>query len=286
MSRQVESLRHFVNGFGRMPNPPRALANQNMVVVGSGKGGVGTSSVTALMGLQLARAGRSVLLVDANDGALHLLFGLNGSPGLEALGARDARPESLLVDVQERLTLLPGGPHDGGHAATGRMERMGLLRKVATLYDKFDLVLVDGGARISSVLEACAAGANRLIAVTGADRLSTAATYALLKGIGGRLPGLALEVLVNRETAEAAIRVDRHLRQALAHFHTGSVAFTGVVPSDPTVHGGPDRSGALQDVPYDAPAAQAALEIGLRLDAETRLRPEDIRAAWLKRTGS
>jgi len=286
MSRQVDSLREFVSGFGHPLDEPRHIAMSNVVAVGSGKGGVGTSSVAALIGLQLARAGREVLLVDANDGALHLLFGLDGSPGLDALGQRDVRPESVLVQVQERLTLLPGGPDDIGLGTPGRMERKSMLRRAASLYGSYDLVLLDGGPRISSVLEACGAGANRFIAVTGADRLSTAATYALLKGVGERLPGLALEVLVNRESPEAAGRVDRHLRQALDHFHTGSVSFTGVIPSDQHVHGGPDRSGALQDVPFDAPAARAALEIGQRLDAETRTRPENIRAAWLQPTGS
>ena len=280
-------MRQFVAEAGRTPGAPSLGLAGNAVVIGSGKGGVGTSSVAALIGLQLARAGREILVVDANDGGLHLLFGMDARPGLDALRSR-RHPAGVATGAGPGATHSParwlGRLPRSAHPAAWSDRRSPVAPPRSTGLSIS--VLVDGGPRIASVLEACAVGADRFIAVTGADRLSAAATYALLKGVGARLPGLSLEVLVNRESTEAALRVDRHLRSALEHFHTGSVSFTGVIPPDAAVHGGPDRSGALLDVPYEAPAARAALEIGTRLHSELRPRTPDIRSDWFRHTGT
>ena len=76
MSRQLDSVRRFLaQQRSPGPRPEEGVA----IVAGSGKGGTGTSSIVALLGLAAADAGREVLLVDANEnvGTLHLLLGVN-----------------------------------------------------------------------------------------------------------------------------------------------------------------------------------------------------------------
>jgi Mrp family chromosome partitioning ATPase len=85
MSTQLEGLRHFV---ASRPGPSTHPADHSgPVVVGSGKGGTGTSTLAALIALLASADGASVLLIDAADGlgAQHMLFGVRPAHGLAAL---------------------------------------------------------------------------------------------------------------------------------------------------------------------------------------------------------
>ena len=70
-----------------------------VIAVGAGKGGVGTSLVSALLALEAARLGEQVLLVDADEnvGSLHMMLGLeDAGPGVGALRGGAIEPEDLL----------------------------------------------------------------------------------------------------------------------------------------------------------------------------------------------
>ena len=63
------------------------------MVFASGKGGVGTSTMAALMAVGLARRGEQVLLIDGSQGWLHMLFGITETRGLSAVRAGRATPQ-------------------------------------------------------------------------------------------------------------------------------------------------------------------------------------------------
>jgi len=84
-----------------------------IIVVTSGKGGVGKTTVSANLGMALAKIGRQVALVDADFGLrnLDLLLGLENRivyTALEVL-SRECRLEQALVKDkrQPNLVLLP-----------------------------------------------------------------------------------------------------------------------------------------------------------------------------------
>ncbi len=236
MNLPVDSLKAFVAGTGRGAQiEPRP----GVVVVGAGKGGVGTSTIAALAAMAGAERGLRVLLVDADEnvGAQALLFGLPpAGPGIGALRGGDVTPDELLVKVAPGLILLPGGGgEDLGTTASGVAHRRVLLARVSSLFDGFDMVVLDGGSRLESVLAACRTGAERLLAVTAPDRIALAAGYALFKVVRARFPGLPVEVVVNRATTSQGGDVFNVVRDAAAVFLETPVGFTGAVPSDPVL---------------------------------------------------
>src|ERR1044071_3693357 len=87
----------------------RALrgARPTCVLVASGKGGVGTSSVAALLALAAADRGEKVLLVDASEsgGSLHHLFGVRPTQSLWMLTDSRYRPDNALLEVADNITL-------------------------------------------------------------------------------------------------------------------------------------------------------------------------------------
>jgi MinD-like ATPase involved in chromosome partitioning or flagellar assembly len=236
MSTSVDSLRAFVarNGRGVGPDP-----HPGVVVFGAGKGGVGTSTVAALVALAGAERGLDVLLVDADEnvGSQHLLLGITDpGPGIGSLRGGARSPEDLVLDVAPGLKLLPGGgAGDAGTLAAAVAERRALLARVSSLYSRFDLIVVDGGSRLESVMAACRTGAERLLAVTAPDRISLAAGYALFKVAKARYPDMPVEVIVNGASARRADDVFHVVHTAAETFLSSPVGFAGSVPEDPTL---------------------------------------------------
>ncbi len=266
MSLQVEGLRRFV---GRPAERDRTFTN--VVVTAGGKGGVGTSSVTALIGLGLARAGRRVLIVDGSDGSLHLLLGLDAGAGLVDFGRRPA-DEGQLEWVDSGLAVLTSGPNvSTSLSAVRTMERRSALARIASLHTTFDLVMIDGGSSVDSVVQACSLGVDRLLTVTDAGRLAMAGTFGLLRAVSARFQGLPLQLVVNRERPDALTRVDSRVRSALQHFHSGPVNTAGLIPFDPDLEEANRQDGLLQELPTSSLAARAALRLGLTMTLGTRL---------------
>lgn len=270
MNRSLDALKAFVAGSGR-DSSHRSFPG--VVVFGAGKGGVGTSAVAGLVALGAARQGATVLLVDGDEtvGSLHLMFGFPpGVPGLGALRGGSVEPGDLLLQAAPGLSLFPGG--GGGIDATlagAVAERRILLRRVAGLYERYDLVVVDGGSRLDSVMAACSAGAGRLVGVTVTDRIAQAAVYALLKVAGGRYPELAAELVINQATDADAQGAHEMVQAAAASFLGATVAFGGGLPDDAALRTTLGQGGSLTDVSVDAPAVVAATRLAERLLAET-----------------
>ena len=100
-----------------LPSPTHGIAKATpgarptCLLVASGKGGVGTSSVAALAALSAAERGERVLLVDASEssGTLHHLFGVRPTNSMWMLADARIHPETVLIDAGENLTLVAGG---------------------------------------------------------------------------------------------------------------------------------------------------------------------------------
>ena len=247
-----------------------------VLVVASGKGGTGTSLVTALLGLAIAGEGRQVLLVDGTEsyGALHLMLGVLPRHPLAALRGGRASAEELLTPIGETLSLFPGGGADEPDAAPlGMAERQILFRRVAELYERHDLVVVDAGSRLEAVLTACGGGVSRVLLVATEDQIAMAASHALLKALEARMPGLPVDVVVNRAGERHAAEVHDHLAAAAERFLARALGFAGAVPDDPCLQGGLGAGMTVQDAAAGSPAALAARAAGLRLMDEDGAAP-------------
>jgi MinD-like ATPase involved in chromosome partitioning or flagellar assembly len=288
---QLDSLRAYV---ASRPAPRDVARGQEsgggagIVVVGSGRGGAGTSVVAALLALSAAAMGRRVLLVDLDEhvGPQRYLLGAAASHSLVAL-RQGLAPEALLVPVSATLSLLPGGPTspDAPDAPLAPAERRALLRRASTCFAAHDLTVIDAGSRLDTVragLEtaraaadaaAAAPGGNlavRLLVVTGSDPIALAASYALVKGVGAHegtpgTPPLAVDVLANRVSDDDARLAFEHVDAAARQFLQHPLRHAGVVPDDASL-GAALRAGMpLQDAAVGSPAAVAMQLVASRL---------------------
>jgi septum site-determining protein MinD len=139
-----------------------------IIVVTSGKGGVGKTTSSANLGMALAKLGRKVVLVDADFGLrnLDLLLGLENRIVYTALEviARECKLDQALVKDkrQPNLSLLAAPQTRNKTAITAA--HMKALVEVLSRY--FDYVLIDCPAGIESGFQHAIAGAKEAIVVT------------------------------------------------------------------------------------------------------------------------
>lgn len=288
MSVQLDAMRQYMT----MRQPGREAAarpdHPSLLIVGGGKGGVGTSVIAALVALSAAATGRRVLLVDADEhvGPQRFLLGTPPSPSIADL-RRGVNVASLAVPVSATLSLVPGGPGQDGGPPIDPAERRALLRRVAALYPGHDSIVIDGGSRLDTVCACRDASATmnaRLLVVAGTDPIALAASYALLKAVRERAAvqvgtTTSLDVLVNRADAAAADHAFAQLAEACRAFlgvtsdASDAVGFAGALPDDTCLDAALRAGMPLQDAAAGSPAAVAAQALTERLLDPSSARP-------------
>lgn len=234
MTSQLEALRAFVG-----ERPPHAWRRvPHVAVVAGGKGGVGTSTVSALVAAGAARAGHDTLLVDASG----------AHPALAALLCVPAEDTHLAAP---RLTLTTLAAGDASPSA-----RRAALRRLSASYGEHELVIVDAGASADGIAGAVAAGAGRLVTIATDDRLAITAAYALIKYTLGRFEDLPAALLVNRATPAVASAAFNHVAGAVEQFLGAVITPAGSIPEDATIRGVVEAGGTLATA--GGAAAQAA----------------------------
>jgi flagellar biosynthesis protein FlhG len=230
------------------------------LVLASGKGGVGKSVLTVLLGSILAREGHRVLLFDGsqNLGNLHVLLGDTPVNNLEEVLSGEIDPEAVIRSVGPNLWLLPSDSGADSLYALDAVARARLHYRLSTLYDRFDTVIIDSGPGIDDVVRLCTMRATGLVVVTVAEPTALTDAYALIKIVTHRVPGLTVNVLVNhaRSEVEARAAFDR-LTTATRQFLQLDLEYLGAVPEDASLQLAVRQPGRLKQWQSTSPAAQA-----------------------------
>ncbi len=139
-----------------------------IIVTTSGKGGVGKTTVTANLGMALARLGKQVVLVDADFGLrnLDLLLGLENRIVYTAIEvfAGECRLEQALVKDKRipNLALLPAAQNRTKEAVSPEQ----MMELVGTLTKTYDYVVIDSPAGIELGFKNAIAPAKEALIVT------------------------------------------------------------------------------------------------------------------------
>jgi septum site-determining protein MinD len=139
-----------------------------IIVVTSGKGGVGKTTSTANLGMALAKLGRNVAVIDADFGLrnLDLLLGLENRivyTAVEVISGECRLEQALVKDKrQPRLVLLPAAQNRMKDAVSAEQ----MKQVVGMLAEKYDYILIDSPAGIEQGFQNAIAAAKEGIIVT------------------------------------------------------------------------------------------------------------------------
>ncbi len=231
---QAEQLRNVIK-----------LHNQNqtntarVITVTSGKGGVGKSNVAVNLAIQLTKAGKKVLIFDADFGLanVEVMFGVAPKYNLFDVIYKGKSMKEIITPGPMGIGFISGGSGIVGLCNLYREQIMYLIRCLGELNDLVDFIIIDTGAGISpQVLEFVMASPEVLL-ITTPEPSSLTDSYSLLKVLY-RNPkftsgGTVVHVIANKVTSnEEGKQVFDKLNTVVSQFLNGSIDYLGTIPQD------------------------------------------------------
>lgn len=235
---QAEQLRLLVNKQQEQKKIERKVSR--VITVTSGKGGVGKSTLTVNLAIQLSRLGKKVIILDADFGLanIEVMLGIRPDYNLADLMFRGKELKEIIIPGPENIGFISGGSGIQELSRLTREQVVYLVQKLYELDELADIILVDTGAGISdSVLEFVSAS-NEVLLVATPEPTSITDAYALLKTLNRR-SGFSKEDTVLRMVAnrikgnEEGEALYNKLGIVVEKFLNLKVEYMGGIPDDP-----------------------------------------------------
>ncbi len=240
-----------------------------VIVVTSGKGGVGKTTTTANVGMALAGLGEKVALMDADIGLrnLDLALGLENRIVYDIVDVVEGRAklrQALIRDKRnQNLALLPAAQTRDKSAVTPAQ-----MKQVITdlKEEGFTFILIDCPAGIEQGFVNATAGANEAIVVTNPEMASVRDAdriIGLLEAQDLRDPML----IVNRLRVKMVKSMEMLGVEDVQEVLGSGVHLLGIVPDDESIITSANR-GEPASLNLESLAGQAYRNIALRLKGE------------------
>ena len=208
-----------------------------VVTVTSGKGGVGKTTLAANLGLELARSGKEVLLLDGDLGLANLGILFNVAPrwDLEDVLTGRATLEDAVVQLRPGLRLIPAAAGASFLADMSPERREALLADIQAFGARADVLMIDTGAGISGTVLSLVDLADRTLVVTTHEPTALSDAYGLIKAAVKR-GATGIELVVNLAASHVQAR-DTHARlcRLTQRFLAVSPPLVAVIPREECV---------------------------------------------------
>jgi len=245
----------------------KSEAYGKIVVVTSGKGGVGKSNLALNMAIAFSMKGYRTALIDADLGLanIHILCGHQPRHTLLDMVKTGLPMTEIIERGPGSVDLIVGGSGTDELANLPRHERYRLISELETLEKTHEVVVIDTSPGISRNVTDFIHIADRVVLLTTPDLTSTTDAYGLLKTVFGSFPGADIGIVCNMTRArQQAEVVFTRLDVCARRFLNATIRNLGHIPRDPAV----GRANTIQR-PYlliepDSRAAQHTLKLADR----------------------
>lgn len=267
---QAERLRKMIRNNDLQPVSQR---NAKVIAVTSGKGGVGKSSLTVNLAVQLSRLGKRVLIFDADFGLanIEIMLGIRPSYTLADLMYRGKTVRDIVTDGPEDIGFISGGSGIHELANLTREQVFSLIRKLDDLDRAADVIIVDTGAGVNDTVLDFVAASDEILLVATPEPTSITDAYALMKLLNRKAAyqpnHTVVKMVANqvREEWEAAELFEK-LGVVARKFLDIEVEFLGTVPYDRNMQQAVMRQAPVSISHPSSDSAKAVKRIALSLD--------------------
>ena len=223
---------------GREAAGRRAVAAPKLIVVASGKGGVGTTTAAVNLAVALARDGRRTVLVDADLGradATRLCHVDDFYTVGDVLTGRRGVHETL-VRGPAGVQVLPGAWATGNLTDCEPAAQQRLLDELTRLGPHADYIVIDAGSSSNRTVRRFWQAADRVLIVTSPEATSVTNAYSAIKLLAPANRRAPIQTLVNQaESSAAAAEIGQRLARACRRFLAINVEPGCYLPGDPRI---------------------------------------------------
>lgn len=233
---QAERLRNIIKK-QELPEMKKPVAK--VITVTSGKGGVGKSSISVNLAIQLSRMGKRVVIFDADFGLanIEIMLGLHPKFNLADMMYRGKSLNDIIMYGPENVGFISGGSGIQELANLSRDQVITLIQKLNELDEYADVIIVDTGAGISDTVLEFVVASEEVLLVATPEPTSITDAYALLKTLNKKasyrpektvVKMIANQVHGNRDAKE----LFEKLGLVVSKFLDIEVEYLGSVPYD------------------------------------------------------
>jgi flagellar biosynthesis protein FlhG len=240
-----------------------------VITVTSGKGGVGKTNVVTNLAIALSRAGKRVLVLDADLGLgnIDVLLGLTPKYTLEHVLSGTRSLSDIMLEGPSGIRILPASSGLAQLTALTESQHLILQGELEQVSHLIDILLIDTGAGISSNVTFFAAAAQSIVVVISPEPTSLTDAYALMKVLLRQYRERRFHVLVNlAKSPNEAARVFAKLEVAASRFLQISIEYLGAVPLDDYLPLAVTQQRAVLDRYPHAPSSRAFVSLTEAVD--------------------
>ncbi len=239
-----------------------------VITVTSGKGGVGKTNVVANLAVELARAGKRVLALDADLGLgnIDVLLGLVPRFTLEHVLRGTHRLSDIILQGPAGIQVLPAGSGLPYLTSMTDSQQLILQTELEHIADTADVLLIDTGTGVSPNVTYFASAAQETIVVISPEPTSLTDAYALMKVLCRQHREHRFKVLVNMVKSQRdATQTFRKLDMAAERFLNIRLEYLGFIPLDDYLPMAVIEQKAVTERFPASPASRAFVQLATRV---------------------
>ena len=216
--------------------PIASRKGRNVIIIASGKGGVGKTWFAITLTHALSRAGRHALLFDGDLGLANIDVQLGLAPEKDlgyVVSGRLAMREVITRVPEIGFDIISGQSGSGSLAAMHQSRAAALRSDLIEIAGDYDDVIIDLGAGLDQNVRMMTVGKGRCLVVCTDEPTSLTDAYAFIKVTSLEHPSTDLRIVVNMASSmNDGMRVYETLHKVCDKFLGLSPALMGVVRRD------------------------------------------------------
>ena len=241
-----------------------------VITVASGKGGVGKTNVVGNLAVTLAKAGRQVLVFDADLGLgnIDILFGLAPKYNISHVLQGEKGVDEILIRGPHGIWILPASSGMANLAQLDVHAQTRLIDAISALDMPLDYLLVDCAAGISGDVLTFSRAAQELIVVLANEPASVADAYALIKVLSRQYGQRRFHLLPNmvRDARDGQALFGK-ISEVADRYLDVALDWVGSIPLDPAVRAAVRIQRPVGDAYPNSPAALAFDALAARVQS-------------------
>ncbi|MGE5544511.1 MAG: MinD/ParA family protein [Bacillota bacterium] len=246
----------------------KGISRTRVVVVTSGKGGVGKTNFAINLAICLIALGKKTILLDADMGLANvdIVLGLVPKYNLYHVVKQEKELKDIIISGPHGLQIIPGGSGIFQLANIAEHDLKQVISQLAKLEGQFEYMIIDTGAGIDNNVLSFTVMADDIIVLTTPEPTSLTDAYGVIKTAAAREARGKYYLVVNRVFSESqGIVVGQKLKSVCEKFLGVETDVLGFVLEDRAVHSAVMKQEALLAHAPNSNAAQNIRRISSRL---------------------
>ncbi len=239
-----------------------------IVVVTSGKGGVGKTSLALNLAMALCELDKKTILFDADMGLANvdIILGLVPKYNLYHVIKREKELMDILIAGPNGVQIIPGGSGIFQMANLSESELKLVVAELGKLEGESEFMIVDTGAGIANDVLSFALMADDILVITTPEPTSLTDAYGIIKTAATQEARGKFHLIVNRASSESqGILVGQKLKSVCERFLEIDINVLGFVLEDRAFHTAIMKQEALVEHVPNSEAANSIRKIAYRL---------------------